>query len=681
MLKKSGIFWVLAAAAALAPAILPARAAAPAPVASRASGDQISVYPASFFADSRPATASDMVARLPGFTLNTGQTTVRGFAGSGGNVLVDGARPTAKNDDLDSILDRIPASAVERIEVIRGGAPGIDMQGQSVVANIIRRDGHGDQLIINAETLFLGTGSWNPGGSIEYHGQAGAVRYEATLGRVSQVWDDGPGNGYRLFIPAGGAARRDHAQSWGIMRRGYNAHGAVIAPLLGGEWNNNVTLQTTDYPSGIAYDGAAGVFNFPSITKERTGEFGSHWQGLLDGFNVEMLLLQRLGHREDTSSSDTPADDSIFMARRNTGESIFRGTMRYTLSPDLSLEGGGEGAFNYLDGHTSYAVNGAAVAVPNANVRVDEKRGEVFATATWKILQTLSLEAGSRFEFSTIHESGDTDSTRSFFYPKPRALLSWSPDDRTQLRLRAERTVGQLNFSDFVASSNLSAYGVAAGGAQLRPDQRWQFELAAERHFWDRGALVVSLLHEDITDLQDYIPVGGGLDAPGNIPHATSEQLTVTGTIPLDFLGIRNGLLKPNVYWTDSSLIDPVTGERRRISNQRNINSYYNFTQDIDAWKSTWGISWGTAFSRTTWRISEVRRIAVHNNPLFSIFWSYKPSNAWKITLGADNAVPWRLGIDQYDYPGPRDQGGAPDTQLVRLRTVPRFYLQVRSVF
>jgi hypothetical protein len=175
--------------------------------------------------------------------------------------------------------------------------------------------------------------------------------------------------------------------------------------------------------------------------------------------------------------------------------------------------------------------------------------------------------------------------------------------------------------------------------------------------------------------------VGGGLDAPGNIPHATSEQITVTGTIPLDFLGIKNGLLKPNVYWTDSSLIDPVTGERRRISNQRNINSYYNFTQDIDAWKSTWGLSWGTSFSRTTWRISEVRRISIHNNPLLSAFWSYKPTPDWKITLEADNFTPWRLGIDQFDYPGPRDQAGTPSVQLIRLRTVPRFLVEIRSAF
>src|SRR5258707_7461820 len=71
----------------------------------------ISVYPASFFADARPATAYDMVSRLPGFAFDNGLS-ARGFAGTAGNVLVDGARPTAKTDDLNSILTRIAASSV-----------------------------------------------------------------------------------------------------------------------------------------------------------------------------------------------------------------------------------------------------------------------------------------------------------------------------------------------------------------------------------------------------------------------------------------------------------------------------------------------------------------------------------------------------------------------------------------
>src|SRR3712207_2753657 len=63
--------------------------------AAPATGSGVIVYPPSFFAESRPANALDMVNRLPGFTLESVDTAVRGFAGSAGNVLVDGQRPAS----------------------------------------------------------------------------------------------------------------------------------------------------------------------------------------------------------------------------------------------------------------------------------------------------------------------------------------------------------------------------------------------------------------------------------------------------------------------------------------------------------------------------------------------------------------------------------------------------------
>ena len=638
----------------------------------------ISVYPPSFFADARPATAYDMVGRLPGFSLDTGNS-ARGFAGTAGNVLIDGTRPTAKTDDLGTILQRIPAADVERIEVIRGSAPGIDMHGQPVVANIVRKAGAADQTILSSSLTYTGAGQWAPTLGVEYHGQTGRYRYEAALSNTAQVWDDSPGNGYRVITAPGQAPAYDRAVRTGIMRYGYQAHGGLIAPLWGGDWDNNFTLQTTDYPSGIRYYGGGGS-RFDSIDRQKNGEYGSHWQGMLGAINLESLVLQRLGHDESSNTSAAPGSSAAFLSTQDTGESIGRVTARYSLSEALNLEGGGEFAYNFLDGASSYVSNGASISLPNANVFVNEKRGEVFGTATWKPTAKLSLEAGARMEFSTISESGDSNLTRSFFYPKPRLLLSYDIDPQSQLRLRAERVVGQLNFSDFAASSNLAGYGVAGGNANLRPDQRWQLDAALEKHFWDKGGIVLDYLHEDITDLEDYVPIGNGLDAPGNVPHATQDKFAISGQVPLDFLGLENALFKPNLYWTTSSLIDPVTGERRRISNARNINSYYEITQDIDSLKSTWDISWGTSFSRSTWRISQISRVAIHNSPYFNAWWAYKPTPDWKITVGADNFTSYRFELEQINFTGPRTLGGTPSNiQDVFDRTQPRFYIQLRK--
>jgi hypothetical protein len=70
--------------------------AAPLPTGTRAT-----TYEASFFAPFAPRTALDIVRRVPGFTLDLGSAQgddaadVRGFAGTAGNVVFNGARPSS----------------------------------------------------------------------------------------------------------------------------------------------------------------------------------------------------------------------------------------------------------------------------------------------------------------------------------------------------------------------------------------------------------------------------------------------------------------------------------------------------------------------------------------------------------------------------------------------------------
>lgn len=645
--------------------------------AARADDQAISVYPAEFFTPAHPATARDMVSRLPGFVYDQGDD-VRGFAGSAGNVLVDGARPTAKTDDLDTILTRIPASAVERIEVIRGGAPGIDMQGKNVIANVIRKKVAEAQTILTLSNTLIEDGEWVPAARLEYHGRSGAISYEGSLARTVDQWDDSPGYGYRSFT-TGGVTTYDAARSYGIMRLGWAAHGGITSPLWGGEWNNNVTLDTNDFSQGVLYSGGGGS-RYDSTVRKREAEFGSHWQGLIGKVNLETLVLERIGDEHDSNTDAAPGLSEAFLSGNTSGETIGRATARYAVTPDLVIEAGGEGAYNFLDGNSSFISNGAAVSLPNANVFVDEIRGEAFANGSWKITPQWSLEAGARLEFSSISESGDANLSRSFFYAKPRVLLSWAPDDLTQVRLRGELKLGQLNFSDFVASSDLSSYGVAGGNANLRPEQRWQYEAAVERRFLGKGALVLSFLHEEITDLEDYVPIGGGLDAPGNIAHAESNTISLTGTIPLDWMGIKGGLLKPNMSWNDSSLVDPVTGETRRISGQRNRKVQLEFNQDLPEWRSTWGVGLlPVSYSWRNWRIDQISKIAIHT-PYTYAFWTYNPTPDWNFKVQMDDITPYRFQLEQELYSGPRS--GPPSAiQEFYSRTRPRLYLQLRKTF
>ena len=208
-----------------------------------------------------------------------------------------------------------------------------------------------------------------------------------------------------------------------------------------------------------------------------------------------------------------------------------RETLRYPWSDAVTIETGAEGAYNYLDGETTFFLNGDSVTLPDAKAHVDEKRGEVFGQATWKIAPEWLFEAGARFEYSIISEQSDTDQSRSFFYPKPRAVLTWSPSKDDQVRLRYEKVVGQLDFGNFIATGNLGGNGVTSGNSDLRPDQRSQYEISYEHHFWEKGAITLQLIHEEITDVVDLVPVqapdGTFFDAPGNIGNGQNNQFNL----------------------------------------------------------------------------------------------------------------------------------------------------------
>ncbi len=643
--------------------------------------DTVLSYDTAYFASAQPNTAYDMISRLPGFTFVAGES-LRGFAGTAGNVLVDGQRPTSKTDDLQSILQRIPAADVERIELIRGGAAGIDMQGQTVIANVIRKKGSSQQWVLTVDDNIWPDGHSIPSASVQFTEHAGDSTYEASLSRAIG-FDDSVGHGsHAVTDVATDTATHQHAQTTGDGEGG-SFTGSAATPLFGGQFKTNITLQALPFQSSVIYTTPGFKQAITDDSGDNKGELGLNWNGDIGAVHLETLMLQRLEHATDSNVSRAPGDDEAFHSTANTGETIARTTLRYQPASDLTLEGGVEGAFNYLYGTTSFAQNGVPVPLPTANARVEERRGEIFAQGTWKIDSEWMLELGARFEFSKISESSDIEQERKFFYPKPRAVLTWSPDKDTQVRLRFERVLGQLDFNNFIASSNLSASGVTVGNPNLMPDQHTQYEISVERHFWEKGAIVATFMHERISDVEDLVPVmgpSGVFDAPGNIGTGTNNQFDIELTLPLDRLGLPNGLIKATNIWRASSVPDPVTGKDRVISGQRPQDIEWTLSQDIPSLNSTWSIFYYNAWDEHYFRLTEVR----HRNvvpPYVSAWWDYKPTPDWSFHFELANIIPFVFDDKRFDYAGPRDTFPLAEIIERSIKSQPRLYVQVRKTF
>nr|QQZ49384.1 TonB-dependent receptor [Phenylobacterium glaciei] len=179
-------------------------------------------------------------------------------------------------------------------------------------------------------------------------------------------------------------------------------------------------------------------------------------------------------------------------------------------------------------------------------------------------------------------------------FTKPRVAVTWSATPTTQVRLRVEREVGQLNFDDFVAPSSVASTGtVIAGNPDLSPQQAWVVEAAVEQRFWKSGAAILTLRHYELTDVIDRAPIfgaGGSVaDAPGNIGEGTKDEVQASLSLPLDRFHIPAAQLKAQAVWRRSEVTDPLTLQAREISGLRHMEWDLHFTQDLARWKSNWG--------------------------------------------------------------------------------------------
>jgi outer membrane receptor protein involved in Fe transport len=641
-------------------------------------------YEAKYFAEFQPTTALDMVRRLPGFAFEPGDTTVRGFAGALGNVLIDGQRPASKALLLEDVLRRIPVSGVASIEVIRGGAPGINMQGQSVVANVVRLSG--DMSTHAGEVTGLFATKHDPGIGLRLESASNIDRL-ALNGTLNfrdeqQYGNSGSGelirrNADRELILASGFetdwSQRQFQANGGAE---YQGDAGLLRVNLGGTTQHtkqyDILTPRTDAPQTIDAHVATDI----ELDQAEAGVDYEHtFDSALTG---RMLLLQTLERKVITAD----AIDTLMLQsskdEATRGESILRSSATYRASPDVMIEGGLEGAYNFLDVDASLSRNGAPVELPAGTVKIEEKRGEAFVDLRWKILPRLASDIGIRYETSTISQSGDSDARRTLSYPKPRLMLTLDLENDLQLRGRIERTVSQLEFRDFASQASLDAGTISGGNAELRPENAWEYEGAIEKRFWGSGAIVLSYTHAIVSDVVDLVPVAG-FDTPGNLGSGTRETLALGLSLPLDRLGVSGMQLRFNGDWNWSQVDDPVTNESRRITKHAPVGGDVLITKEFPALASTLTLENSYSKRETYYRISEIR--TDHWDHFLRLYWDWTPKADTVIRLMFNNFTGRPKSRWRTVYDGSRASGSIlyhEDRHVDALRFI---QLQVRKTF
>jgi len=492
--------------------------------------EEVVVYNASFFQRYAPNTALDMIQQVPGFILDDGSA-LRGLGASAGNLLINDRRPSAKQDLPSLILSRIPASQVERIELIRGQVRDIDLQGEPVLANII--------LVSDSEVAISWDALWRRNldisdtfeGAMSISHRWNEIDYNAGLRIRNYTRGDdtfeqeSDGNGVLDEI------RRDDAlfEGW---RSSANLNAETLlgdtlmkfnTTLSGDFRDGDRDIRRTHQPPGNRFRDEFLHEEFNSRTFEIGTEFEKNFSQHLQGNAIVLFILNDL----DTFSSRRLVDffgDQTLFSENDTGEltkeSILRIELDWTGLKNHTIQFNSEAALNTLDGMLIQIDDTGSgpveIDIPGANTRIKETRGDFLVKDTWA-LGKFELDYGLGMEISRISQTGDAEQQRSFTFFKPQGVITYTSDRGNQTRLSIVRDISQLDFSDFFSTAEFEDDDLALGNPDLKPDTIWNAQLIHERRFGEEAVFKFILFHHWISDVIDLIPITDTFEATGNI--------------------------------------------------------------------------------------------------------------------------------------------------------------------
>lgn len=609
------------------------------------------VYPAEFFEAFSPSNALQMIERVPGFMLESGAFGVRGFGQAAGNVVINGVRPSSKSEGVSSVLSRIPASRVLRIEIAPGSFFGADYAGKPQVANVILDDRSGIAGALETKWVREFTSKLRPNGSASIAISRGASTFNAALKLQSFAYSE-EGGDVLVALPSG--AQTETRDIFRDSREPYKTGsvGWAFEPSEGRSAHINASFSIDPWPidqTSVVTLTSGGVRN--DIFRQRhvwkTYELSGDITQPLAGGSIKIngLATRRDREHDDLSmqfDGDVLLGGTAHLLDDQLDERVARLSWIQPNFGQWNIEVGGEGAYNKLTSDTGFfAVDEgnerSPIPLPIEDAIVKESRFEGFVNAG-RDLGHFQADFGLVYEHSKLTLSGDAIASRTLGFLKPNASLSMQAG-AWQVQLSAERTVAQLDFSDFVSVAEVNDDRVSGGNADLVPQRAWEFLASANRSVLGDGRIKLEVGYNRVSMIQDRVPTEDGFDAPGNLGSGMSLILRGNADVPLSRFGIPGGRLNASLVYNDTSVRDPYTNEHRPFSGGPlggvTLYSYtVGFRQDLS--KVAWGIDAKGNSGTTSYRRNEIDEYQ-GISPNVTAFIEFRPTRQWTAAVGVEN--------------------------------------------
>ena len=609
-----------------------ADAAAQNPSNADESANSTVIYTADSFSQYNPITASDLLDRIPGVSLRGGGPgSGRGDRGlgTGGNLLINGQRIAGKGNSARDQLDRITAAEVERIEIIRDTSGALNVRGASEVINVILLASQSrSSTTVELVNRLNHDNTLETGGSVAWSKQVGNFQalvnlearpnYENRDNREVRLGPDNEVVG-TLF-------------ETNIRDQQENTLSSNMSYSLGDHrMQLNALIREGDHPRPVRRDFVdftdAGLVN--RIEEEDVNREESNWEvggdyefSFDDGSRLSVLFVANNEIRNNVRErySANPAEEglskNLFIdSRQERQEFIIQGNYNFSITETQSLRVGIESADTQLDSSlligsssgsepASASVGGLSplLSVSNPGTKVQEIRYEGFAFHNWTLSDRSSLESSLVYETSEISQTGAVNKTRDFQFWRPSFDYRFNITENFRFRGTVKRSVSQLSFSSFAATTNEEDrdLNALAGNPELEPQTSWDYEGQLEYRLPNDGGVISSNI--SYSDIDNYIgrinatiDPNEPLSATGNVAPAKRWAMFNRASIRLNSLSLPNAILGVTLGLFDSEIIDPFLKTKQRIGGRGFAG--INFRHDI----TSLGLSYGIDYSHSIW--------------------------------------------------------------------------------
>lgn len=575
----------------------------------------LTTYDQSYFSAYNAITAEDLLRRIPGIQdLLGGQQDEegqRGFGSSGSPFLFNGRRLSGKSNDPLAALKRIQARQVVRIEVIRGSVPGLDVRigDAGLLVNLVLEDALTSSFgAWEASTTYYTSGTWRFGGKLSYAGDYGPLSYTLALEADPSRSIDSAADRHLLPPASNPVARVDLARrNWATSYTGtagltYTfSNGDVVN--LNSRYNEEPEWTDTSVDTfAVLASGALDYLGNTFLVADEAGdmgwEIGGDYEHIFDGGHALRALFVVTEEKwpSVTDFFQTPAGGATAHLSRqderpHSAEKIVRSTYTWAMAPDRTLEVGGEVALNSHDQRNLQFEDRSGVLVPvplfNSTAKVSETRLESISRLTWQVTPDVYLEGAIDTEYSRLKQRGiDVNTSRSFFFPKPRLDARYDATPNFQVRGRIFREIGQLDFANFVSSidsDDVRIGVIQAGNPDLVPEKTWTFESTGEyRLAEDQGSISVRGFYNSISDAVDYVLIAPDVSGSGNIGSGHSYGAEAKLGLRLGRFGLEGASIDVTGLVQESSVRDAFTGLRRPLQEFQSYEWVVSFRHDLE---------------------------------------------------------------------------------------------------